>query len=140
MRVQVPRRAPSRSSHAAASPSRSSHLVMAETPLAESRMPLRLAAYVAAMSVVFPSTLAISAGRAVYQRVAKGTPDAILPTGRINPIAQGGGYARAVEPPGLHRVHFFVLRSAPAAASIPQPPSAWLERARAFRLIGPRDD
>ena len=44
---------------------------MAESSLAESRMPLRLAAYVAAMSVVFPSTLAISAGRAVYQRVAK---------------------------------------------------------------------
>ena len=66
---------------------------MAETSLADSRMPLRIAAYVAAMSVVFPSTLAISAGRAVYQRVAKGTPDAILPTGRINPIAQGGGYA-----------------------------------------------
>ena len=93
MRVVGSRRAPSRSSHAATSPSRSSHLTMAETPLAESRMPLRIAAYVAAMSVVFPSTLAISAGRAVYQRVAKGTPDAILPTGRINPIAQGGGYA-----------------------------------------------
>ena len=58
---------------------------------------------------------------------------------RIN-LAQGGGYARAVEPPGLHRVHFFILRSAPAAASTPQPPSAWLERARAFRLIGSRDD
>ena len=60
---------------------------------ARKMLPARIATYAAAMSVIYPSTLAIAIGRAIYQRATKGTPDMILPTGSINPVKPGGGYA-----------------------------------------------
>lgn len=56
-------------------------------------LPARRALYAALMGVSYPPALALALGRAIFQRVAKGTPDAILPSGSINAVSPGGGYA-----------------------------------------------
>ena len=56
-------------------------------------LPVRYLCATALMTVLYPPTLGAAMGRAIYQRLAKGTPDLILPSGKINPLKAGGGYA-----------------------------------------------
>ena len=49
----------------------------------------RTIAFTALMSVLLPPTIAVAAARAVFQRVTKGTPDQILPTGETGALGPG---------------------------------------------------
>ena len=49
----------------------------------------RTVVFAALMSVLLPPTFAVAAARAVFQRVTKGTPDQILPTGETGALGPG---------------------------------------------------
>ena len=62
-------------------------------PRSVAMLPVRIALYAALTTVVYPTTLALATGRAIIQRVTKGTPAQILPTGARYPVAgTGAGY------------------------------------------------
>ena len=56
-------------------------------------LPVRVSVAAVLCTVLYPPTLGAAMGRALYQRLSKGTPDLILPSGTINPLKAGGGYA-----------------------------------------------
>ena len=104
----------------------------------------RTVVFAALMSVLLPPTFAVAAARAVFQRVTKGTPDQILPTGETGALGPGqdgyGGqmlFDRPIDPARLRAA----LEGLAAEAGL-APASARLdvEAAAPRAVVGPAFD